>query len=149
MADILAMNVAVDAAITSKTTSNSISPADVGNAIKATNNELRPYKVYTAILNQSAGLAPVATIVENSLGVVPVFIYGDSGDITIDAGAGAFPVAKTVAFASIGGSASVGTWFIDLLTTNGDLMNLRMRDQTVINFVDGLINAFIEIRVYN
>ena len=39
----------------------------------------RPYKVYTALLTQSGTDAPVATVLENTLGGVPVWSYISTG----------------------------------------------------------------------
>lgn len=44
------------------------------------NNSYTPsYLVYTALLTQSGTDAPVATVLENTLGVVPVWSYDDVG----------------------------------------------------------------------
>jgi len=149
MADITALNAAVDAAITDKVAIHSISPADVGNAIKAANNELRPYKVYTALLNQNVGEAPVATILENSLGGVPAYNYGDTGDIIVIL-AGAWPAGRTWCMAEKGGSINVGTHFVDLNRVTDDNLSLRIRGfASAGDYVDGLVDAIVEIRVYN
>lgn len=39
----------------------------------------RPYKVYTALLTQSGTDAPIAEVLENTLGVVPTFSYEGIG----------------------------------------------------------------------
>ena len=42
-----------------------------------------PYKVYTALLTQTGTNAPVATILENTLGYTPVFYYNTIGSYAV------------------------------------------------------------------
>ncbi len=55
----------------------------------------RPFKVYKAKLTQSSTDAPVATIVENTLGGTPVYAFSSTGVFTATL-TGAFPLAKTL-----------------------------------------------------
>lgn len=57
----------------------------------------RPYKVYTALLTQSGTDAPVATVLENTLGGTVVWSYGGVGDYTATA-TGLFTSGKTMVF---------------------------------------------------
>lgn len=63
----------------------------------------RPYKVYSALLNQSGTNAPVATVLENTLGGTVVWSYDDVGFYSATL-SGAFPLAKTFFTAQSGGS---------------------------------------------
>lgn len=54
----------------------------------------RPYKVYTALLTQTGTDAPVATVLENTLGGTPVWSYSAVGDYTLTA-TGLLTSAKT------------------------------------------------------
>lgn len=63
-------------------------------------------KVYRALLSQSGTNAPVATVLENTLGVTPVFAYVGTGNYSITI-AGGFSLTKTI-FRSIGNSAYNG-----------------------------------------
>lgn len=58
----------IDTNITNQTANNSISPTVLGTTMKSVVDNLRPYKVYKALLTQSGTDAPVATILENTLG---------------------------------------------------------------------------------
>lgn len=51
-----------------------------GITCKADVSDLRPYKVYVALLTQSGTNAPVATVLENTLGGTVVWSYNDIGD---------------------------------------------------------------------
>lgn len=42
-----------------------------------------PYKVYTALLSQSGTDAPVATVLENTLGFTPIYTYSSVGVYTL------------------------------------------------------------------
>lgn len=53
----------------------------------------RPYKVYSALLTQSGTDAPVATVLENTLGGTPVFSYVGVGEYRLTL-TGAFPQLK-------------------------------------------------------
>lgn len=55
----------------------------------------RPYKSYSVLLNQSGTAAPIATILENTLGFVPVWTYVSVGEYHITSPAGGFPSQKT------------------------------------------------------
>lgn len=57
-------------------------------------NTARPYKVYTALLTQSGTSAPVATVLENTLGGTVTWNYEDVGDYSATL-TGAFTTGKT------------------------------------------------------
>jgi len=42
-----------------------------------------PYKLYTAVLTQVGASAPVPTVLQNTLGVVPTYAYTSTGQYTI------------------------------------------------------------------
>lgn len=104
----------------------------------------RPYKVYTALLSQSGTNAPVATILENTLGGTVVLSYSGVGSYVATL-TGVFILNKT--WCSITSTASA-----DVTVTAG-----RSSDNTVnINsFLSGTLTNSImsptclEIRVYN
>lgn len=52
-------------------------------------------KVYRALLTQAGGSAPVATVLQNTLGSTPVWSYISTGSYGLTL-AGAFPVGKTL-----------------------------------------------------
>jgi hypothetical protein len=104
------------------------------------------YKVYRALLTQTGGTAPVATILENTLGTIQwsyitAGVY--SGTLT-----GAFPINKYFAPVPIDG--------FDCLANNGGggspYFYNRTNDDTILlssGADDQLSNTPIEIRVYN
>lgn len=136
----------IDTDITNKTTSKSISPLNVGENMKAIVDLIPeiPYKVYTALLSQTSTNAPVATILENTLGGTVVFSYSGVGSYVATL-TGVFILNKT--WCSITSTASA-----DVTVTAG-----RSSDNTVnINsFLSGTLTNSImsptclEIRVYN
>jgi len=91
----VALYTQIDEQITDKTTAASISPTNVGENIKAaigyTDQEVadskaevaRPYKVYSAKINQSGTAAPIPIIYENTLGGNPVLARFSAGSYTL------------------------------------------------------------------
>lgn len=112
----------------------------------ATVPDTRPYKVYTALLSQQPeGSVPDDTILENTLGGVPIWSRPGSGSYRITL-SGAFTINKTVVFF---GEAASGTPtflvtayresanYIDFITSTGD------------DYLTEDSQISIEIRVYN
>lgn len=107
------------------------------------------YKVYTALLTQTSNNAPVATVLENTLGGTPTFTYIGIGvyQMTLN---GSFNSSKTWV---VGGSADVNAGggdfaTLDIRRLNDNIISLRTYD----NFTGAdnmLVNTSIEIRVYN
>lgn len=105
-----------------------------------------PYKIYRALLTQTGGQAPVATVLENTLGTI-VWSYVAPG-LYLGTLNGAFPINKYFAFLAAGG--------FDTAPNNGGSGNpyyySRLDDNSVtVNSVtdDKLTNSPIEIIVYN
>ena len=98
----------------------------------------RPYKVYTALLTQSGTNAPVATVLENTLGVTPTFIYDEVGNYRI---------------ALNGGFTEEKTWqVIQSDAPTAKIIYADGSDNLRIDVVAGDNNLYfqpIEIRVYN
>jgi hypothetical protein len=113
--------------------------------------EIRPYKSYVALLTQTSTNAPVATVLENTLGAVPVWSRNTQG-VYYATSANLFTVGKT--------TVSVG----QNLTVNGDfgVVNVAQDVNKITLFVydvdmsapassspdDMLSNTAIEIRIY-
>ena len=136
----------IDIDITNKTTSKSISPLNVGNNMKAV-VDLIPetsYKVYTALLSQSGTNAPVATILENTLGGTVVLSYSGVGSYVATL-TGVFILNKT--WCSITSTASA-----NVTLTSGRSSNNTVN---INSFISGTLSdtimspACLEIRVYN
>ena len=99
------------------------------------------YDVYTALLTQTGTDAPVATVLENTLGGTVVWTYETSGEYrgTLS---GAFTASKTVLFIQYISAAVAGA---DFSLTRYDDNTVRVRDG---DGTDGLTARAIEIRVY-
>ena len=101
--------------------------------------DTRPYKVYTALLSQSGTNAPVATVLENTLGEVTFSsldgIYNTATSI------GLFTNNKTIVFLGAGNDPAYSNQvFVEDINTI--LFNVSTSE-------DAMNNTSIEIRVYN
>ena len=119
----------IDTAITNKTAMRSITPANVGENIKATvdyidqeiaNIELTPgpagpqgeqgpgtsqtYKSYIALINQSGTNAPVATVIYNDTGSTFIWNYDDVGSYIATSSSPILLGNKTVVFVTAQGN---------------------------------------------
>lgn len=126
---------------------------DVENSSNATKNftvqsiidlvPTAPYKVYTALLNQSGESAPVATILENTLGSIPVWSYSTTGVYALTL-SNAFPIAKTLIL-SANVKSSVNHVRFVVNPTNNILVYTTVSNTAA---DDVLTYCPIEIRVY-
>jgi len=99
------------------------------------------YKVYTALLTQSGTSAPVATVLENTLGGTVVWSYTASGDYLATL-SGAFTVGKTwMTIVPYGDNGPQGIYSLANISAN----TVRVMD---VNGDNGLVYTPIEIRVY-
>jgi hypothetical protein len=120
------------------------------------------YKVYTALLTQTGTDAPVATVLENSLGGTPVWYRNDVGSYIIEL-IGAFTTNQTIILPPFNSSATGGVLGTNIevfgcgLDSGEDSLYLTTGLQNVstgaITASDNVLYAspgqFIEIRVYN
>jgi hypothetical protein len=111
------------------------------------------YRVYTALLTQSGTNDPVPTVVDNTLGGVPVWTRaGTAGayDITLN---GAFPVNKTLIFLTLYGTDADGRYVSQVNyagSANNNERRIVIKNATTNAFADGIgALSTIEIRVYN
>lgn len=101
------------------------------------------YKKYVALLSQSGSSAPVATVLENTIGNI-VWTRISSGIYTATL-AGAFPAAKSLALVSNSGSVEAGVLAYDVEDTN----SYAVQSFSGSSFSDSLLYLTgIEIRVY-
>jgi len=111
-----------------------------------------PYKVYTALLTQSGTSAPVATILQNTLGGTPVWSRSGVGTYAITL-AGEFPINKTVCFLTIQNNDSDGRRLGSINYSGAPNANVRgfvIQNATTNSNTDELAAlSCIEIRVYN
>ncbi len=110
----------------------------------------RPYKVYTALLTQSGTSAPVATVLENTLGGDIVWSYYTEGVCNGEL-LGAFTINKTdISFGAYKSAAQAGD-NISIYDDEGESEDsIKIIQQTYDSYpIDGFSNIRIEIRVYN
>lgn len=105
----------------------------------------RPYKIYTALLNQEGETDPVATVLENTIGNIvwtriEVGVY--RGTLT-----GAFSSGKTIAILPLVPADDNNK--ISIVTVYNENIISIMTKETPSASDNCLYNTFIEIRVYN
>jgi hypothetical protein len=121
---------------------------DISDSVAVTS----PYKVYTALLTQTGTDAPVATILQNTLGGTPFWARSGVGsyDIVLP---GAFPIGKTVCFLTIHNNDSAGRILGSMNYAGAPNANNRgfvIQNATTNSNTDGLAAlSCIEIRVYD
>lgn len=109
---------------------------------------VRPYKVYTALLTQSGTGAPVATVMENTLGLTVTYTYNSVGNYTATAAA-TFTLNKTYPDIRLGSSTIAGNQVrASRLNTNEITIETFNSSNSA---TDGVLNGLglFEIRVYN
>jgi hypothetical protein len=106
-----------------------------------------PYKVYSALLTQSGTDAPIATILENTLGVEPTWYYYSTG-IYYAESFGTWKLNKTTLTVGPLFNGSDGAFVQTKIDTEDQLYVITF-DRTAHTIDDALVNTFIEIRVYN
>ena len=110
--------------------------------IKSQLDAVRPYKVYTALLTQTGTNAPTAVVLENTLGGSITFGYTGVGTYSANSSS-FFTTSKTSVILGGLGAYSSGSFILD---------NSTITLTTAVGGVydnGGLINTFLEIRVYN
>ena len=114
------------------------------------------YKVYTALLTQTGTNAPVATVLENTLGGTPVWDYAGTGQYYATL-IGAFTVDKTTVSITMSGTATVAQANTNAIRLTNSLAGVEpdviviscSKADTGVGANDLFTKAFIEIRVYN
>jgi hypothetical protein len=110
----------------------------------------KPYKVYTALLTQTGTDAPVATVLENTLGGTVVWGYTVTGEYTATL-SGGFTLNKTfIVMGNTFDSVNSTLMLTGILALNADgfqLNTARIDDGMLVD--NQLLNTAIEIRVYD
>ena len=129
--------------IRSKSAADSITPDNVADVLDSIVDSLKPYKVYTAILNQTGTNAPVATVQENTLGDVS-FSYVGVGfyKITSDA---LFTMGKTLISPKFNFTPDTNT-SVSFEENSASMIDIASSDGTYSNNV--ITKIHFEIRVY-
>ena len=106
------------------------------------------YKVYTALLTQTGTNAPVATILQNTLGGIPIFSYVSTGEYNITL-TGKLTASKRFIFFGVNRSvdgANGEVYESDLVIENDDMFQFVTLSN--INIASNEWVKRIEIRVY-
>jgi hypothetical protein len=116
----------------------------MGGKVKNNISDKRPYKVYTALLNQVGTSAPTAEILENTIGNI---VWSREGIGRYNANLiNGFPINKTH---SIGSSTDASAYLLGV-SSNNSADNVVFTNSSIDGtLVDGLYSVSIEIRVYN
>jgi hypothetical protein len=105
------------------------------------------YKVYSVLLSQTGTSAPVATILENTLGVTPVWNYQSQGLYYVQAN-GVFINNKTTVTVSPLPNGLLGAY--SAISFNGnDWVYIDVKQANGQSTNNSLSKTFFEIRVYN
>lgn len=114
-------------------------------SIQNISDYVRPYKVYSALLNQNGINDPTAIVLENTIG--NIVWTRDSGGVYFGTLTGAFTADKTF-FIITPNSAGVDNSIFTIQYQTTDYFALSTSDG--VSYLDGLlINTPVEIRVYN
>jgi len=130
----------------SATTGNLSSMQWTGTGSDAIPTFVTQPKKYVALLTQTGTNAPVATVLENTLGLVPSYSYLDVGTYLITA-TGKFTVNKTTT--SIGSDIAISDTRYRVMTAYSDTDTMVLTSFNEATGTNGvLLNTLIEIRVY-
>ena len=124
---------------------------DNGDIQYVTLSSTKPPKVYKALLTQTGTSAPVATVIENTLGGVVVWSYQGVGSYNSTL-SGAFTENKTI-FPSDGKiiSGDVNTLLVKAISsrTNSNVVNLQSYDIVNDSAINSELDSFLfEILIY-
>ena len=109
----------------------------------------RPYKVYTALLTQTGTNAPVATVLENTLGGTVVWSYASTGVYVANL-TGAFTINKTIVFTSNAAyPVTPPHQFTGGVRSNSDSIQITSKNGSGTLTNDLISSMSLEIRVYN
>ena len=109
-------------------------------------NDIQPYRKYVALLNQSGTTPPVSTVLENTLGFVPLWSYTNVGSYELSY-AGGFPLDKTFIMIESPYDENLSYNIKNDIRDINSIPLLSVFSGLATN--DALINTSIEIRVYN
>lgn len=104
------------------------------------------YKVYTALLTQSGTDAPVAIVLENTLGGDVSWTRANPGDYIANT-SGLLTLNKTGFFIQPIDSGVEANMYNNLIDTNK--VELQIKNTALEGVDNALLNTLIEIRVYN
>lgn len=114
----------------------------IGSIVNLVENGGRPYKVYTALLTQSGTSAPVATVLENTIGTITITRSG-TGEYTITS-SGLFTLNKTTFDIT-----PIQGFIKQSALSNINTIVFETRSTSNVASDELLLSKKLEIRVYN
>ena len=112
---------------------------------KVNSDYLKPYKVYAALITQSGTSAPTVTVLENTIGTIVwtrTAAGNYSGTLT-----GAFTASKTFSQLTLSLTDPQAIGYTK--RNSGDVVVVRTYDSSTVGKDSTLVDASLEIRVYN
>lgn len=145
----------INSQITNETTENGITPAEVGGNLNAivdyVDQEKRPYKLYSCVVNQAGVNAPTVTILENNLGVITWSRFAAGRYFGVISGGNTFVTGKTLCLPdkriiNINGGGQAISAYIDRFSDTQVTLYTTLANAQA---DDLIVNLFVELRVYN
>lgn len=127
------------------TTTNSIT----ANSFIDANGPVKPYKVYSAIFNQSGTSNPSVNVLENTFGQTFNWTRSDAGIYGASLAGNPFTAGKTVVLQESQLFLTTASFYIFSNNTTSAIDLQTINSTTSLNEDDLLVDIYIEIRVYN
>lgn len=153
-----AYNLGVDASgnvieVTTGAGGGGITQSQLDDTASAIRSSVKPYKVYSAMLSQTGTSAPTAYVLENTIGITPIFIYVQTGDYAIKFPSIAMPAAGKTAIITNLPNPNTPVIMLKAVYIDNKTVELLTKQASDGTPVDNALSAggqtFIEIRVYN
>jgi hypothetical protein len=122
-----------------------VSLSALKSVLLAIGGQVRPYKVFTALVSQADTGAPTMTILENTLSGTPVFSYDDVGEYELTL-AGEFVNNKTVVITKLIIGFNQANSYLAERVSNDVVEVKSYATGTLSN--SRLSNSYLEIRIY-
>lgn len=130
-----------------------ITQSQLDDTASAIRSSVKPYKVYSAMLSQTGTSAPTAYVLENTIGITPIFIYVQTGDYAIKFPSIAMPAAGKTAIITNLPNPNTPVIMLKAVYIDNKTVELLTKQASDGTPVDNALSAggqtFIEIRVYN
>lgn len=156
MATAAEIKTSIDTNITNKTVpgtiDNTLVGADIKSVVDYVDQEKRPYKVYTAFLNQTGTNDPVATVFENTMGTITWTRSFEGDYMATLTGPNIFTINKTLCLPDRQMIAhnQPTSQFCRVNTDRFSNTQIRLfTNQDYIGTDSLLNNLFVEFRIYN
>lgn len=106
------------------------------------------YKVYSALISQSAGGAPTAKVLKNTTGATFTYSRNNAGSYTVTASSNVFTANKTASVYSLNTGGGYSNAMMNFWYAGATFFFIETLNEA--SLTDGImIDTFIEIRIYN